>query len=304
MKINSSISDKVFSTLSQIKKRNEDRLFKIEQFLRSDATYSLLNTQLSSLNYKIGKARFNKLDTTILEQEKLVLEDKISSRLKELNLTPSYLNVKYNCKKCKDTGFYLGKHCSCFKKLYNKLFLEELGIVNKKLFTFENNTLADTNPLTELFNKFKTYCKDFKTQTINYIFFGKCGTGKTFLSECIVSELKNKFDVLYLNSFELNNIFVKIHTAPLEEKSFYYSCILETDLIVIDDLGTEPIYNNVTKEYLYLLLNERAKRQKPFIITTNLRPNELLNRYGDRIFTRLFASSTKTLEFPNQNLRN
>lgn len=304
MKINLTISDKVFSTLSEIKRYNEDKLFKTEQFLRSDSTYSLLSTQLATLNFKIGKARFNKEDTTLLEQEKLVLENKIIIRLKELNLTPDDLNVKFNCNKCKDTGIYLGKHCSCFKKLYNKLFLEELGIVNKELFTFKDNTLEKTNPLTNLFNKFESYCNEFSTQKNNYIFFGKCGTGKTFLSECIVSKLKNKFDVLYLNSFELNNIFVKIHTAPLEEKNFYYSCILESDLIVIDDLGTEPIYNNVTKEYLYLLLNERAKRQKPFIITTNLRPNELLNRYGDRIFTRLFSKSTQTLEFPNQNLRN
>ena len=108
---------------------------------------------------------------------------------------------------------------------------------------------------------------------------------------------------MYLNSFELNNIFTKIHTSPLEDKPFYYSVILDCDLIIIDDLGTEPIYNKVTKEYLYLLLNERIKRKKPFIITTNLSPQNIIDRYEERIFSRIFTDNTRCIEFPDQDLR-
>ena len=149
------------------------------------------------------------------------------------------------------------------------------------------------------------YCNNFNLDSSSYVFYGKCGVGKTFLAECIANELQKKFDVLYLNSFELNNLFIKYHTAPLEEKNFYFSSLINSDLVIIDDLGTEPIYNKVTLEYLYLFLSERTKNNKPFIITTNLSPKEILARYGERIFARIFqnGNTEPCILFPDNNLR-
>ena len=59
-------------------------------------------------------------------------------------------------------------------------------------------------------------------------------------------------------------------------------------MLIVDDLGTEPIFKNVTKEYLYLLLSERSRLNKLTVISTNLGPQELMNRYNERIFSRLF----------------
>ena len=57
--------------------------------------------------------------------------------------------------------------------------------------------------------------------------------------------------------------------------------------MVIDDLGAEPIYKNVTLEYLLLILSERLAKNMPYIITTNLSQEQILDRYGDRILSRL-----------------
>ena len=56
---------------------------------------------------------------------------------------------------------------------------------------------------------------------------------------------------------------------------------------MIDDLGTEPILKNITKEYLYNLINVRQVNNKPTFITTNLSLDNILERYDDRIFSRL-----------------
>ena len=52
---------------------------------------------------------------------------------------------------------------------------------------------------------------------------------------------------------------------------------LTCDLLIIDDLGTEPTYKNVTKEYLYIVISERLKNNLNTIINTILGLNQILN---------------------------
>jgi len=305
MKINSTISDRVFSHLASIRKQKEDKLFNLEQFLSSDKEYDFLTRKINNLNFLIGKNKSNNLDTTDLEKSKQDVQEKLSNRLTILNVKPSDLELNYNCDLCKDKGYFNGKYCKCFYKFYNKFFLNELGISYKKLPSFSDSKISSDNELSLLHNKFLDYCNNFSLKSLSYVFYGKCGTGKTFLAECIAQKLRDKYEVLYLNSFELNNLFIKYHTAPLTEKNFYFSSFTNSDLIIIDDLGTEPIYNKVTLEYLYLLFSERLKNNKPFIITTNLSPQEILSRYGERIFVRIFQNKNPEpcIEFPDNNLR-
>ena len=80
---------------------------------------------------------------------------------------------------------------------------------------------------------------------------------------------------------------MKYHTAPVSDKAFYISLLTGCDLLVIDDLGSEPIYKNVTDEYILMILSERLSNGMPYIVTTNLTQTQLLERYGDRIVSRL-----------------
>ena len=76
------------------------------------------------------------------------------------------------------------------------------------------------------------------------------------------------------------------------------------DILVIDDLGTEPIYNNVTREYLLALISERLDKNKHFIITTNLTAEEMLSRYNERFISRLSdKNKTKFIPFNGKDLR-
>ena len=56
---------------------------------------------------------------------------------------------------------------------------------------------------------------------------------------------------------------------------------------MIDDLGSEPLMQNVTVEQLFNLLNERLNRGLSTVISTNLTMEELQSRYTERIASRL-----------------
>ena len=98
---------------------------------------------------------------------------------------------------------------------------------------------------------------------------------------------KAGYNPIFITAQNLNNVFLKYHTAPIDEKSLYSSLLCDCDLLVIDDLGCEPPFKNVTNEYLLMVLCERTAKSLPTIITTNLSQNQLLDRYGDRVLSRL-----------------
>ena len=63
--------------------------------------------------------------------------------------------------------------------------------------------------------------------------------------------------------------------------------LMEAELLLIDDLGTEPLMNNVTVTQLFNLLNERQMSGRHTVLSTNLSMNELQERYTERVTSRL-----------------
>ena len=79
----------------------------------------------------------------------------------------------------------------------------------------------------------------------------------------------------------------------MQDKNRLWKTFEDADAILIDDLGTEQVLNNVTIPYLLELLTERT--DKVTIITTNLSALDLEQRYGQRIVSRLLD---KKLSYP------
>ena len=147
-----------------------------------------------------------------------------------------------------------------------------------------NKNIMDENDI-KASEWLKMWCAKFPNITkLNINIIGGAGTGKTFLLECVANEMINKnMVVCYKTAFELNELARLYHIG----KSYAFGDCLNADILLIDDLGTEPILKNVTKEYLYNLINVRQINNKPTLITTNLSLDNILSRYDDRIFSRL-----------------
>ena len=99
--------------------------------------------------------------------------------------------------------------------------------------------------------------------------------------------LEKNHSVCFVSRFEMVNCFLKYHTSFDAEKYSWIQPFIESDILFIDDLGTEPKLKNVTINYLYLVLSERERYSRPIVITTNLNAKDILDNYDERIYSRL-----------------
>lgn len=263
--------------------------------LQKIPAYHKLCLMEKELIFSVAKNKFEKKsDPANVENLKTVRELK-QNLLKKLGIKKSDLSPQFECKFCKDTGFIDSQMCQCFKAKRNQEFLKEAGFNLSSAASFNNydtEICSDENQAKSLMKTktvLETWTKKFPdTKIKNITLCGPAGVGKTYLCECMANELlKNNFSICFLSAFDMNNLFLKYHTTFDTTKHIHLSPMLDSDVLFIDDLGTEPLTNNVTLNYLYLILSERERKSKPIIISTNLLPGNILDRYGERIYSRI-----------------
>lgn len=296
------IENQIVQELSKLRaEREKDASIRL-QHARKNSDFNKLYTLKKDLEFSIAEAEFKKQDTTELKLKYTKTKTKIKKLLLELGLSESDFEPKFDCRACKDTGYIDGEKCSCLKSKINEKLIELSGLELTKLNTFDDydEKIPSDPKHQQLLGKVKelllSYVNAFPKNTrCNFIITGPTGVGKTFALECMTSEiLKKGYTANFLTAFQLNSQFLKYHTCFDANKQSYLNLLLDPDLLVIDDLGTEPMLNNVTNEYLYLVLSERMLKHKATIISTNLDLNNLLDRYKERIFSRL-TDKTKSL---------
>ena len=266
----------------------------------SSQVYHDLNLLEKELVLKIVNAKTNGENAENLEKVLTETRSRKVLILKKLGLTETDLAPKYECEKCKDVGFVDSVMCECFKRRRTAEILKASGLEkNGKLLTLENFEINAKNSeqgemLKKLKEKLELWCEKFPgSQKINLIFQGKTGVGKTFAAKCVVGEIAKKgFEVLFVSAYEMSSMFLKHHTTFNSQKESFFAPLVEADLLVIDDLGTEPPYKDVVFDHLYLLLSERERFGKSTVITTNLLPSQIMDYYGERIYSRIFNKKT------------
>lgn len=220
-----------------------------------------------------------------------------------------YLELHYDCLLCRDTGYADGRKCSCFKKreialLYDQSNIREI-LKRENFNTFSYEYFDDTKPdprskktareyMKQVAALCKSYVERFGETKDNLLFTGKTGLGKTFLSNCIAKELLDQgYSVVYLPAVKMYEIFSKerFDYDATEEDRDRSSYLLDCDLLIIDDLGTELV-NTFTTSQLFYCVNERLNRKKGTIISTNLPVNEMRDEFTDRVMSRIISQYT------------
>ena len=248
-------------------------------------------------------------------QELLKTRDEL---LESVGLSKDYLDPSYRCSLCKDTGFVgstVKKRCSCFVSLLNdKLYADhDRSILDRQNFStfnpdvfsnalMENSSQSQHDYMIRLRDECIKYVDTFpNNEKKNIIFFGKTGLGKSFLLNCITHALLEKsVPVMRLTAFKLSQLFLSTHYG----EDSVFSSLDSADVLIIDDLGSEPLFNNVTVEYLFSVLNERIIAGRHTIVATNLLPADIQTRYGERTFSRLFdVGITKRFHLRGQDVR-
>lgn len=262
-----------------------------------------VNAARAALDGSRGKVERLENDIAVISKEKLAL-------LTRNGFPEDYLQLVYQCPDCQDTGYIEGRKCHCFKKriveyLYEQSNLQDvLETENFSHFSedfYPDDYVEESTGLTPRDNIRKIYktalffSKNFDKNHDNLLLYGNTGVGKTFLSHCIAKEaLEQSHTVVYLTSPGLFDILEKNKfdkDLSSVEKSTTVSYILDCDLLIIDDLGTE-LNNSFTSSQLYQLIDSRLVHKKSTIISTNLSFDDLREQYSERIFSRLTSGYT------------
>ena len=252
----------------------------------------------------------------LLEGDKSVL-DRLKEDLKDLReqkaliiraagYPDDYLELHYRCPDCRDTGLIDGRKCHCFLQAQMKLLhaqsnLEDvLERENFKALSYEYYDDTEILPQLGITNAAymrrvvagcREFVRDFDKKHDNLLFTGSTGVGKTFLTNCIARELMDDFhSVIYLTASDLFDVFSrnKFDYDNAEDMKDMYRFILDCDLLIIDDLGTE-LNNSFTSSPLFYCINERMNMSRSTIISTNLTLARLRDSYTDRVTSRIMS---------------
>ncbi len=296
------------------------RLLEIEEELSKNSIQALKTILLSNVKEK------EKLLSNLKKQNSHLIKEK-NEFIKKISKENNYLNPHFECKLCKDTGYITKnsetKMCSCLKQkifdiAYNKSNmgnLERENFSNFNIRTFSDKSdkekykseISPRENMKIIREKAELFISNFDNpEEKNLIFIGNTGVGKTFLTNCIANEvLKLGKTVLYQTAPVM---FDKINNAKFgKENSKFdlYENILNVDLLIIDDLGTEKITDTKITE-LFTIINTRLLNQNhkitKTIISTNYNVDELFKTYTTRIGSRL-AGNYRFLRFFGDDLR-
>ncbi len=250
-----------------------------------------------------------------LREKNSQAQQMIKMLLMQSGYPQDYLTIKYTCEKCSDTGFIDGKRCECLKNLITSMTTNAMNSnsqINLCSFdTFDINLYRGTdmedtekkrNTMRRILKLCRDYADNFSVNSGNILMFGRTGLGKTHLSLAIANEvLKKGYNVLYDSTLNYLNQIEKEHFGRVDDATDTLSQLLEADLLILDDLGSEyskPFYIST----IYNIVNTRINKGLPTIIRTNLSQEEKLKKYEERIISRLFAIY-ESFEFVGMDIR-
>lgn len=254
----------------------------------------------------------DKVDFKSAEKESLKLQNEKYEYIKNNNVDISVIEPKFCCEKCSDTGYINGKLCNCVKEKATALNYDELNKdVNLSEYTFDkfsldyypekvNGNVLSREIMTKICGFCVKYAKEFDENSESLLFFGKTGLGKTHLSLSIANEvIKKGYNVVYGPISKIIGNIEREHFSGNERTTL--SNILESDLLIFDDLGTEFTTQFVSST-IFDIINSRILNNKPTIINTNLDFEGLKQKYSERVVSRI-VGNYRMLEFFGNDIR-
>lgn len=267
-----------------------------------------LDQQIARNSIALGRKLIIRNDESLVlecRQKNQELTAKKQTLLSDAGYPANYLDMIYTCTKCKDTGYIGQERCQCFQQalidsLYSasnmKKILEKENFQTFREEYYSQAMTSKGHPSPRMnIQKIVQHCHNFVARFPNHeniLFQGSTGVGKTFLSHCIAKEIMDKgYTCVYITAFQLFDYLAK-HTFQKgneKEPAISIELILQCDLLIIDDLGTE-LNNKFVVSQLFQCLNERLLKEKSTIISTNLSSQEFRNAYSERVFSRIIEN--------------
>lgn len=235
--------------------------------------------------------------------------------LQEAGYTPADLEPQWACPRCKDSGYTDNGRCSCFRPTLVNVLYHDSALwdrVNEECFDNFDLTCFGTRPdaanlggdsarnvMVKNLRAAKNFVRNFGTKPQNMLLYGPTGTGKTYLCNCIAGAImKEGWAVVYMTAVEYFRLMADMAFGRSEQT--IEELMDSTDLLIIDDLGTE-IETTANLSLMEETIDRRFRKKQSTVISTNLTPDDLRKRYIERIASRLLCY--QTLPFGGDDLR-
>lgn len=285
-------------------KRDQDR--RREEIYRKIPQIRALDEELVTLSMTQARKLLNG-DKEALAKLREQIDD-IKEQKTILLLGAGYeadsMEMRYQCPDCQDTGYVGNQRCHCFKQKIMDLLYEQSNlkeILKRENFETFDDSYFDREPgeggrpspydnIKRVVRLCRGMIEGIHQKPMNLLLTGSAGTGKTFLTHCIAKELVERcVSVIYLSADEFFSVLAKSKFDYPDEGADKGHYIMDCDMLVIDDLGTE-LNNTLTNSQLFGCINERLLRGKSTIISTNLSLNLLRDYYTERVTSRIISS--------------
>ncbi|HPX93207.1 MAG TPA: ATP-binding protein [Bacillota bacterium] len=320
-----SLTQRINDDVIRIYERRRNEAFKVRDE-RVEQLYARF-PRLEELDRQLREAGLNQL-LAVVGQERgpagsgaeafALLEKERLSFLKRHSIADGYDQPAYVCRACNDTGRADGDWCRCRRQIIQEILpayfpdvMDEshtFASFNLNLFSNEKLKCGDTRvsareQMADYLQMAQLYTGHFnRLRDRNLFFSGAPGTGKTFLMQCIGHRLMDEGkSVVYMTAPNLFDLITrhkrqKASYRPdpelLEETSLLFKALQTWELLLIDDLGTEPVTPD-TYAQLILLLDARQHRKLATIIASNIEVADFSRLYDRRIASRLNGNFLK-----------
>lgn len=248
-----------------------------------------------------------------------VLNKRLTSLLRQHGFDDTYLDPVCQCPVCGDTG-YVGElvreNCECFNQAFYARMYQRMGLSESSAQSFEAFDLnlfsaeklpGKTYSQRDLMNVIRKTCEQYAESypavpVKDMLLMGQSGLGKTFLMHAMAKKLIQRGqNVLLISAYKFLDVARKAYMSGNVEE---LDTLMDADVLMIDDMGVEPLMENITIPQWFNLINERQLRGKGTILSTNLMEDELRRRYTERIASRLMNNTQcRLVQFAGEDVR-
>lgn len=237
------------------------------------------------------------------------LREKQKALLSSIGLSEDALSLPYTCPLCRDTGFIgdtVKQKCACRLKREQLSYRAEARINENETFETFRTDIYPNEEQRIRGEKIKAACEQFADslphpEKPQLVLLGMTGLGKSFFGNAIAARAADKgVESRRLTAYAFIHEVTESFTLGGDPILRY----AKVPLLVLDDLGTEPMLQNVTENALFSLVDRRLMAGLATVYISNLMPNELQIRFHERISSRILQKDkTLAIRFTGESLR-
>lgn len=201
------------------------------------------------------------------------------------------------------SGFQVGDKILCSEKCQKK-FTDKLLGVNGSVWSgedFVKNRIENANiSLCFLWAQLSDFSDEIRDHVSGYI-NGKTptllissvqsGVGKTHLSVAILKSFLEKTTGLFITT---NDMMTEMCSFSKDTRDMDY--FKKIPILVLDDLGVEKVMNERDLALLYGVIDYRLNNNFKTIITTNLILDQIVNKYTQRVLSRITCGDKLSMD--------